>query len=42
MLFRSALHKCKGLILDIDATEIIVNKAEAKWTHKKNAHLYDR
>lgn len=35
-ILRTALHHCKGITLDIDATEIIANKAEAKWTYKKN------
>jgi hypothetical protein len=35
-LLKSALHKCKGVTLDIDATEVIANKKEAKWTYKKN------
>jgi len=33
---KSALHQSKGITLDIDATEIIANKADAKWTYKKN------
>lgn len=36
VVLKSALHKRKGITLDIDATEIIANKAEAKWTYKKN------
>jgi hypothetical protein len=35
-ILKSALHHCKGVTLDIDATEIIANKANAKWTYKKN------
>lgn len=35
-VLKSALHKRKGITLDIDATEIISNKAAAKWTYKKN------
>lgn len=35
-ILKSALHHCKGITLDIDATEIISNKADAKWTYKKN------
>lgn len=36
VILRSALHSCKGITLDIDATEIVANKAEAKWTYHKN------
>lgn len=35
-LLKAALHKRKGITLDIDATEIISQKAEAKWTYNKN------
>jgi len=35
-ILKSALHHCKGITLDIDATEIIANKVDAKWTYKKN------
>jgi hypothetical protein len=35
-ILKAALNKCKGITLDIDATEIIANKKEAKWTYKKN------
>jgi len=35
-LLKSALHKCQAVTLDIDATEIIANKRDAKWTYKKN------
>jgi len=35
-VFQSALHKRKATTLDIDATEIIVNKSDAKWAYKKN------
>jgi arsenate reductase-like glutaredoxin family protein len=35
-ILKSALHQCKGITLDIDATEIIANKSDAKWTYKKN------
>ncbi|MCK5881960.1 MAG: transposase [Sinobacterium sp.] len=30
------MHNCKAVTLDIDATEIIANKAEAQWTYNKN------
>jgi hypothetical protein len=36
VLLKSALHKCKGITLDIDATEIISNKTDAEWTYKSN------
>jgi hypothetical protein len=36
VILQSALHKRKGITLDIDATEIIANKLEAKWTYNKN------
>ena len=36
VLLTSALHKCKHVLLDIDATEIIANKSSAEWTYKSN------
>lgn len=36
ILLKSALHNCKSILLDIDATEIIANKASADWTYKSN------
>lgn len=36
VILKSALHKRKGITLDIDATEIIANKLDAKWTYNKN------
>ncbi len=35
-VLKAALHRCKGITLDIDATEIISQKADAQWTYKKN------
>jgi len=35
-ILQSALHKCKGITLDIDATEIIAAKIDAQWTYNKN------
>jgi hypothetical protein len=35
-LLKTALHRRKGITLDIDATEIISHKADAQWTYKKN------
>ena len=35
-VLKTALHRCKGITLDIDATEIISHKADAQWTYKKN------
>ena len=35
-LLKAALHKRKGVTLDIDATEIVSQKAEVKWTYNKN------
>lgn len=35
-LLKAALHKRKGITLDIDATEIVSQKAEAKWTYNKH------
>lgn len=35
-LLKAALHKCKGVTLDIDATEVISQKADTKWTYNKN------
>ncbi|MFT7388987.1 MAG: hypothetical protein ACI8VC_002249 [Candidatus Endobugula sp.] len=31
-----ALHHCKKITLDIDATEIIADKADAQWTYNTN------
>ena len=36
VLLKSALHNCKKITLDIDATEIIASKVNAKWTYKSN------
>lgn len=35
-VLKSVLHRCKESTLDIDATEILSNKSEARWTHNKN------
>jgi len=35
-VLQSALHRCKKVTLDIDATEIIAHKADAQWTYNKN------
>ena len=35
-ILKAALHQRKGITLDIDATEVIANKADAQWTYKKN------
>ena len=35
-LLQSALHRCKKVTLDIDATEIVSHKADAQWTYNKN------
>ena len=35
-VLQSALHHCNQVTLDIDATEVISNKASADWTYKKN------
>ena len=35
-VLKTALHHRKVVTLDIDATEIISQKADAKWTYKKN------
>ncbi len=39
-LLKSALHKRKAITLDIDATEIISNKADVQWTYKKQQRVY--
>ena len=36
VLLQAALHRCKQVTLDIDATEIVAHKAEAAWTYNKN------
>ena len=35
-ILKAALHRRKGITLDIDATEIMTEKAEARWTYKNN------
>ena len=35
-LLQVALHQVKKVTLDIDATEVVVNKADAQWTYNKN------
>lgn len=35
-LLSVALHRCREVTLDIDASEIVAQKAETKWTYKKN------
>lgn len=35
-VLQSALHRCKEVTLDIDATEIIADKSSAQWTYNKN------
>lgn len=35
-LLQSALHRCKKVTLDIDATEIVAHKTDAEWTYNKN------
>ncbi|KAF3980339.1 MAG: transposase [Methylococcales symbiont of Iophon sp. n. MRB-2018] len=35
-VLKAALHHCKEITLDIDATEIISHKADAQWTYNKN------
>lgn len=38
-ILKTTLHHKKQVTLDIDATEIIANKAGAQWTYKKNQLL---
>ena len=35
-ILKTALHHKREVTLDIDATEVIANKSEARWTYKKN------
>ena len=35
-VLKATLHNCKGVTLDVDATEIIANKKSGEWTYKKN------
>jgi hypothetical protein len=35
-VLQSALHRCKKITLDIEATKIIADKADAQWTYHKN------
>ena len=34
-VLKAALHHCKKVTLDIDATEIVAHKAQAQWTDNK-------
>ncbi len=34
VVLQSTLHTCKGVTLDIDATQVAANKADARWTYK--------
>ena len=34
-VLKAALHRCKKVTLDIDATEIVAHKAQAQWTYNK-------
>jgi hypothetical protein len=36
MLLKATLNNCKNITLDIDASEVIANKADAQWTYKGN------
>lgn len=36
VILKAALHQRKGITLDIDATEVIAHKANARWTYKKH------
>ncbi len=36
VLLQAALHHCKSVTLDIDATEIVANKTDAQWIYNKN------
>jgi len=36
IVLRATLNNCKNIILDIDASEVIANKADAQWTYKKH------
>ena len=35
-LLKAALHKCKQVTLDIDASEIVSSKRDTKWTYNKH------
>ncbi|VVM27411.1 hypothetical protein BSPWISOXPB_10383 [uncultured Gammaproteobacteria bacterium] len=35
-LLKATLNNCKNITLDIDASEVIANKADAQWTYKGN------
>ena len=34
-VLKAALHRCKKVTLDIDATEIVAHKVQAQWTYNK-------
>jgi hypothetical protein len=36
IILKAALHHCKDVTLDIDATEIIAHKSSAKWTYSSS------
>ncbi len=35
-VLKATLNHCKNITLDIDASEVIANKADAQWTYKKH------
>ncbi|CAC9515002.1 hypothetical protein [uncultured Gammaproteobacteria bacterium] len=35
-VLKATLNHCKNITLDIDASEVIANKANAQWTYKKH------
>ena len=35
-LLKATLNNCKNITLDIDASEVIANKADTQWTYKGN------
>lgn len=36
IVLKATLNNCKNITLDIDASEVIANKADAQWTYKKH------
>ena len=38
-LLQSALHRCQAVTLDMDATEIVSDKADTQWTYNKHKGL---
>jgi hypothetical protein len=39
-VLKATLNHCKNITLDIDASEVIDNKANTQWTYKGNSQWW--